>query len=356
MMEGIHNNIHSATVEQLKKWITTLRQNPSEFSLRGYKYRRDEMKAFILRKIQHGDAYTEGKPVPETRETSEASPDYENLLYTNRCNCHKSRKGHKTSWMMYNPNDEEDFQTYRDRYAYENRRSQSARKRYLPSKTHKRTHIYICMLDDKPDEVFVNTVVSYLRIFFPGVVVITKHVPILYNECEKSSVQYDKDWITTQLSKLRDNSKECPNAYACLGITRQDLTVPDFNYVFGQVSIMHRAGALSSYRFTKNKRINLREMLKLCTHEASHLFDLRHCQEYVCLMNGSNDLKDMRSNTMHLCPTCLRKLQWALVDVHDLKLSSWYKSLCNWFKTNDEEYFRPEIVWIDTKLGMTTTT
>jgi archaemetzincin len=40
------------------------------------------------------------------------------------------------------------------------------------------------------------------------------------------------------------------------------------------------------------------------------MFGLAHCTYFNCLMNGSNHLAESDRRPLHLCPVCLRKLQW----------------------------------------------
>ena len=47
---------------------------------------------------------------------------------------------------------------------------------------------------------------------------------------------------------------------------------------------------------------------KVLTHEIGHMFGIRHCIFFQCLMNGSNNLPESDSQPLHLCPSCLRKL------------------------------------------------
>jgi archaemetzincin len=47
-------------------------------------------------------------------------------------------------------------------------------------------------------------------------------------------------------------------------------------------------------------------------HETSHMFGLAHCTFFNCLMNGSNHLGESDRRPLHLCPVCLRKLQWSI--------------------------------------------
>ena len=47
---------------------------------------------------------------------------------------------------------------------------------------------------------------------------------------------------------------------------------------------------------------------KVLTHETGHLFGIRHCIHYECLMCGCNHREEFDRHPIHLCPVCLRKL------------------------------------------------
>ena len=44
-------------------------------------------------------------------------------------------------------------------------------------------------------------------------------------------------------------------------------------------------------------------------HEITHMFGVRHCVFYNCLMNGSNHDEEADRKPMHFCVVCLRKMQ-----------------------------------------------
>ena len=48
------------------------------------------------------------------------------------------------------------------------------------------------------------------------------------------------------------------------------------------------------------------------TRETAHMFGLAHCIYFDCVMNGSNHLGESDRRPLHLCPVCLRKLQWSI--------------------------------------------
>jgi archaemetzincin len=114
-----------------------------------------------------------------------------------------------------------------------------------------------------------------------------------------------------------------PSAIALLGITMADLYPgPDWNFVFGQADLRRGVGIYSLVRFAPEFRgeartpeaewLELRRTLQVVVHELGHVFGLRHCANFTCNMNGSNSLAETDRAPLHLCPACLRKLQWNL--------------------------------------------
>jgi hypothetical protein len=45
------------------------------------------------------------------------------------------------------------------------------------------------------------------------------------------------------------------------------------------------------------------------THEISHMFGIKHCIYYECLMNGSNKITESDIKPPRLCAVCMRKLK-----------------------------------------------
>jgi archaemetzincin len=47
-------------------------------------------------------------------------------------------------------------------------------------------------------------------------------------------------------------------------------------------------------------------------HETGHMFSMRHCTKYECLMSGSNNLDETDRRPVDACPECMAKIAWAM--------------------------------------------
>lgn len=112
------------------------------------------------------------------------------------------------------------------------------------------------------------------------------------------------------------------DAFCLLAITMEDLYPdPSWNFVFGQASFTERVGVYSFARYdpafygetrgSDYQQVLLRRSMKVLTHETGHIFGLAHCVYFACVMNGSNHLQESDRRPLHLCPVCLRKLQFS---------------------------------------------
>ena len=115
------------------------------------------------------------------------------------------------------------------------------------------------------------------------------------------------------------------DAFCLLAITMEDLyPEPSWNFVFGQASLRERVGVYSFARYHPGfdgepspqardaETLMLQRSCKVLAHETGHMFGLAHCTFFNCLMNGSNHLAESDRRPLHLCPVCLRKLQWSI--------------------------------------------
>lgn len=144
------------------------------------------------------------------------------------------------------------------------------------------------------------------------------------------------------------------DAFCVLAITMEDLYPdPSWNFVFGQASLRERVGVFSFARYDPAfygqerkkdyQEILLRRSCKVLIHEMAHMFGLEHCIYFKCVVNGSNHLKESDFRPMHLCPVCLRKLQFSIgFDVVDR-----YRKLLDFYK---KAGFENEARWVANRL------
>ncbi len=109
------------------------------------------------------------------------------------------------------------------------------------------------------------------------------------------------------------------DGFCILAITMEDLYPdPSWNFVFGQASLRGRVGVYSFARYDPAfygqergkgyQELLLRRSCRVLSHEMGHMFGLKHCVFFRCVLNGSNHLAESDSRPLRLCPVCLRKL------------------------------------------------
>jgi archaemetzincin len=91
----------------------------------------------------------------------------------------------------------------------------------------------------------------------------------------------------------------------------------------------------------------LRRCGKIVVHELGHLYGLGHCIFNRCIMMGTGHLVEDFQAPFHLCPVCLRKLQWRL----GFSLLDRYRNLAESFQkmnlTKEERWTRKQIMALE---------
>jgi len=103
------------------------------------------------------------------------------------------------------------------------------------------------------------------------------------------------------------------DAAALIAFTVDDLYPNEsMNYIFGQASLEDRVGVWSLARMDDNtdERNFLIRTLKIAAHETGHMFSMRHCTKYECLMSGTNHLAETDRRPIDACPECTAKVCW----------------------------------------------
>jgi archaemetzincin len=127
---------------------------------------------------------------------------------------------------------------------------------------------------------------------------------------------------------------EMPNDAAVLiAFTKEDLYLDDStNFVFGEASFDSRVGVWSLARLDDNTdpRNVLLRMMKIAAHETGHMFSMKHCTRYECLMSGTNNLAETDRRPVDTCPECTAKVCW----LSDISFADRYRRLIQFCRKN----------------------
>ncbi|MEQ1763607.1 MAG: archaemetzincin [Pyrinomonadaceae bacterium] len=101
------------------------------------------------------------------------------------------------------------------------------------------------------------------------------------------------------------------DAAALIAFTNEDL-YPDTSmyFVFGQASLENRVGVWSLYRLDDQANFDtfLRRTMKIAVHETGHMFSMRHCTKFECVMSGSNHIGETDRRPIDACSECMAKI------------------------------------------------
>lgn len=186
--------------------------------------------------------------------------------------------------------------------------------------------IYLQPLGDFPEDKSpsLELLREYAAAYFGMAVVV---LPALQPRAGVLTTRINPNTFNTQIlttDVLALLQKNLPaDAFCVLAVTMQDLyPEPSWNFVFGQASLQDRAGVYSFARYDPAfygeerspdyQQLILRRSCRILVHETAHMFGLTHCIYYSCVENGSNHLAESDARPMHMCPVCLRKLQYSI--------------------------------------------
>ena len=193
---------------------------------------------------------------------------------------------------------------------------------------------------------------EFMSIYFQCKVDLFKPVPLPKKGFRTlpTGPQYLTKSITRDilLPKLPDD------AASYMGVTCADIYPgPGWNFVFGEAYLRLRVGVQSLARYYPSfwgqrrpkdeDTIVLRRALQTLTHEAGHTFSMQHCTYFQCNMNGSNSLPESDRRHIHLCPVCLKKLQWN----RGFDVRKRCRGLLAFYKKRG---LKPEAEWVEKRL------
>ena len=102
-----------------------------------------------------------------------------------------------------------------------------------------------------------------------------------------------------------------PHAFRLLAIADVDLYIPILKYVFGEAQMGGPCALVSYHRLrqvfyglVRNDSLLCQRLVKECIHELGHTLDLRHCQDYRCVMSASHAVEWIDLRESALCESC----------------------------------------------------
>jgi archaemetzincin len=107
-----------------------------------------------------------------------------------------------------------------------------------------------------------------------------------------------------------------PHDWRFLAIADVDLYIPILKYVFGEAQVGGPCAVVSVHRLhqefcglDRDDALLSQRLLKESVHELGHTLDLRHCQDYRCVMASSHSAEwiDLREST--LCASCRSQVE-----------------------------------------------
>lgn len=224
--------------------------------------------------------------------------------------------------------------------------------------TKQRTKIVLQPLGQFTDEQFgvVKKVGEFARAYFCCRVEIAVRVPLPVDNfrARRSGKRTWRQYVTGHLLDEVLQPRLPEDAICYLGVTMADLYAGEgWNYVFGESSLANRVAVYSLARYfpefwgledsREEQQLALVRSCKVLSHETCHAFSMPHCIHFRCNVNGSNNLPETDRQPIHLCPVCLKKLQWNLgFDVIER-----YESLLKFY---NREALLDEAKWVERRI------
>jgi len=107
-----------------------------------------------------------------------------------------------------------------------------------------------------------------------------------------------------------------PGDWRFLAIADVDLYIPILKYVFGEAQMGGPCAVVSTFRLRqefygldRDDALLNQRLLKESVHELGHTLDLRHCQDYRCVMASSHAVEWIDLRQSSLCVDCRSRLE-----------------------------------------------
>jgi len=100
-----------------------------------------------------------------------------------------------------------------------------------------------------------------------------------------------------------------------LAVTSLDLYVPVLTFVFGEAQLSGPCAVVSLHRLREEfyglpgrEELMRERLVKEAVHELGHTFDLRHCDDWRCVMTSSHAVARLDVKGAEFCYSCRRSL------------------------------------------------
>lgn len=134
--------------------------------------------------------------------------------------------------------------------------------------------------------------------------------------------QYHSTEILARLEKLTlagaslaQTRCDKPNSWRLLALTPLDLYIPTLTFVFGEAQLQGPCALVSIYRLRQefyglpaDDALLRGRSLKEAVHELGHTLNLRHCDDYRCVMAPSHSVEWVDLKSSSFCPACRARL------------------------------------------------
>lgn len=167
----------------------------------------------------------------------------------------------------------------------------------------------------------IRLTADYMRAFFNLPVTLRETMPLenIPPEMTREVFRGNRQIRTTYFLDTLLPGLLPDDAAAFICLTSYDLFPGgEWNFVFGQASLDRRVGVWSLWRLGQDqgkpasRDLLLARTLKIAVHETGHMFSMRHCTKYECLMSGTNHLDETDRRPIDTCPECSAKIAWAM--------------------------------------------
>ncbi|MEM5877982.1 MAG: archaemetzincin family Zn-dependent metalloprotease [Candidatus Aenigmatarchaeota archaeon] len=155
----------------------------------------------------------------------------------------------------------------------------------------------------KVDAILMDHVKKGLRSRFKIPVLNGSEIRAPSSSFNKFRNQYEADIILNELEKNFDDK--------VLAITNYDIYTQRLNYIFGLAKVKSKSAIVSIarldpkfYKQPGDIELLKERLLKECIHEIGHVLGLQHCKEKGCVMNPSNNTRDIDNKNFDFCHMC----------------------------------------------------